>query len=133
MSGPKVELSGGAVLVLAGLLVGGFALFRASQAAGSIGTSLANGAAAVGQAINPFSDQNLAYRGVNAVGEAITGDANWTLGGATYDAWGPPARAEGGLAFLDQYRVNPPAVQAATGTTYQDPLVNNDGADFRYF
>jgi ABC-type uncharacterized transport system permease subunit len=40
---------------------------------------------AVGQAVNPVSDKNLAYQGVNAVGSAITGDKAWTLGGAIYD------------------------------------------------
>jgi hypothetical protein len=34
---------------------------------------------------NPASDQNIAYSGVNEAVQAITGDANTTLGGAIYD------------------------------------------------
>lgn len=36
--------------------------------------------------LNPASDQNLAYRSVNAIGETVSGEADWTLGGAIYDA-----------------------------------------------
>jgi hypothetical protein len=46
--------------------------------------------AAVGTAVNPLSDQNLAYRGVNATGEAITGDPNFTLGGWLFDVFHKP-------------------------------------------
>lgn len=35
---------------------------------------------------NPTSDKNLAYSGVNAIGAAVTGDENFTLGGAIYEA-----------------------------------------------
>jgi hypothetical protein len=40
---------------------------------------------AVGQAVNPTSDQNLAYKGVICVGEALTGDQNFRLGSWWYD------------------------------------------------
>lgn len=46
-------------------------------------------ATAAGNAVNPTSDQNLAYRGVNAVGSAISGDEHWTLGGWIYDVTHP--------------------------------------------
>lgn len=38
---------------------------------------------------NPASDQNFIYRGVNSIGAGLSGDQNWTLGGAAYDlnAW----------------------------------------------
>lgn len=49
-------------------------------------------AAAVGEAVNPVSDQNIFYRGVNAVGEAITGAKDFSLGTAIYDWLNPPAR-----------------------------------------
>lgn len=43
-------------------------------------------AAAVGSAINPVSDKNLAYQGVNAVVNAIAGDGeDATLGTRIYD------------------------------------------------
>lgn len=38
------------------------------------------------QRFNPTSDQNLAYSGVNAVGSALSGDADWSLGVAVYEA-----------------------------------------------
>jgi hypothetical protein len=37
-------------------------------------------ASAVGAAVNPVSDRNLAYRGVNAVGGAVSGEDSWSLG-----------------------------------------------------
>ena len=46
-------------------------------------------AAAVGQAINPGSDKNLAYRAVTAVGAAASQDEGWTLGGWLYDVTHP--------------------------------------------
>lgn len=36
-------------------------------------------------AFNPTSDNNLIYRGVNAVGGAISGSDNWSLGTKIYD------------------------------------------------
>lgn len=44
--------------------------------------------------LNPTSDKNLAYRGVNAVGEAITGDQNFSLGSWLYDVFNPPKPTE---------------------------------------
>lgn len=35
---------------------------------------------------NPTSDKNFAYSGVNAVGSALTGDKDWSLGVAIYEA-----------------------------------------------
>lgn len=48
----------------------------------------------VAKDLNPASDQNLAYRGVNKVGEAITGESNWTLGGWIYDITHSTSRAD---------------------------------------
>lgn len=36
-------------------------------------------------AINPVSDQNIFYGGTNAVGSALSGQEDWTLGGWAYD------------------------------------------------
>jgi hypothetical protein len=44
----------------------------------------------VGEAVNPLSDQNLAYKGTNAVGAALTGDPSWSLGSWLYDRFNPP-------------------------------------------
>jgi hypothetical protein len=38
---------------------------------------------------NPTSDKNLAYRGTNAVGAALTGDASFSLGSWLYDRFNP--------------------------------------------
>lgn len=43
--------------------------------------------AAVGTALNPASDRNLAYRGVNAVGSAVTGEPDFSLGSWLYDVF----------------------------------------------
>ncbi len=44
---------------------------------------------AAGQAVNPTSDKNLAYTGVNAVGAAVTGDKDFSLGSWLYDVTHP--------------------------------------------
>lgn len=41
--------------------------------------------AAIGQAVNITSDKNLAYQGANAVIQAITGEADTSLGSKIYD------------------------------------------------
>lgn len=66
------------VLGAAGLLLG-YLVYRAAK----------QGLEAAAQAINPVSDKNLAYRGVNAVGEAITGDKEFSLGSWLYDVFNP--------------------------------------------
>lgn len=53
------------------------------------GATVSDAAAAVGTAVNPVSDQNLAYKGVNAVGSAVTGDQSFSLGGWIYDLTHP--------------------------------------------
>jgi hypothetical protein len=42
-------------------------------------------AAAVGQAIDPTSDKNIAYKATNAVGGAVTGDPGFSLGVKLYE------------------------------------------------
>lgn len=46
-------------------------------------------AAAVGTAINPTSDKNLAYQGVNGLGAAITGNSKFDMGSSIYDWFHP--------------------------------------------
>lgn len=43
----------------------------------------------VATAVNPASPDNLAYRGVNAVGARLTGDGSFSLGGWLYDLINP--------------------------------------------
>jgi len=47
--------------------------------------NIADGAAAAAQSINPVNDENIFNQGVLAVGQKITGNQNWTLGGWIYD------------------------------------------------
>lgn len=77
----RIQLSAGAVLALAG--VGVLAILYVKR--GAIGASVASAAQAVGDAVNPTSDQNLAYRGANALGASLTGDPFFTVGGSLYD------------------------------------------------
>ena len=85
-------------------------------AASSIANGIANGVNYVAPKLNPASDQNIVYSGVNGVGSALTGDSNFTLGGWFYDLMnpstpatastpfvGPPTSTPGYLSGLDQY------------------------------
>jgi hypothetical protein len=101
----KLNLSGGGVLALAAVaaVAGlGFVLYRNR---GAIVSGVADAAGAVGQAVNPTSDRNLAYRGVNAVGGAVTGDASFSLGSWLWEKLNPAAVA----AERDLTGATPPA------------------------
>ena len=56
-------------------------------------SAVGDAAAAVGTAVNPVSDQNLAYKGANAVVQAVTGDQSTSLGSKIYD-WLHPNEAQ---------------------------------------
>lgn len=85
------------VLLLAAVGGAAFVAWRTYKAGAGVVSGIASGvtdaAQTVGTWINPVSDQNLAYRGVNAVGGALVGasgngvnaDGSWTLGGWLYD------------------------------------------------
>jgi|GEM_PF-2962983 len=68
----------GAVVVC----VAGIVLYRGYKAAGEA-------AKAVVDKINPASTNNFIYSGVNSLGEKITGDKHFTLGGWFYDITHP--------------------------------------------
>ena len=68
--------------VLAVAVVGYFVAKKIGGAAGAA-------AKAVGTAINPTSDQNLAYRAVTGIGAAVTGSDSWSLGSWLYDVTHP--------------------------------------------
>lgn len=51
-----------------------------------LGESVPDAAAAAADAVNPVNPENIFYRGVNAVGAALTGAPGWNLGGALWDA-----------------------------------------------
>ena len=78
----KIGLNGTAVLALAGVAVVAFVAYKAY----SNGPKVAK---AVGSAINPMDSNNLAYRAVNGLGGAFSGDSNWSLGGSIYDLLHP--------------------------------------------
>ena len=68
------------VLILAAAGVG-LALYLGRKAAAEA-VEVAESAV---EAITPTNPENIFYSGVSSVGEAITGDENWTLGSAIYD------------------------------------------------
>lgn len=72
------------------LIVGAIALYQfVKDEAGAA-------AKAVGGAIDPTADTNLAYRGTNAVGAVLTGDPSFSLGSWLYDRFNPPYNANEG-------------------------------------
>lgn len=74
-----------------------------------VGLVLYRGIGKVGQVLsedlNPASDKNLAYRGVNGIGSWLSGDSSWTLGGALFDAVHNPDGSvkEGGYDWAGSY------------------------------
>lgn len=77
MSKPQVNLNIDGIM-LVGLLVG-------VPLIGFIGYKLWGVRDAIINKVNPASDQNLVYQGVNGIGSAVTGDDSFTLGGWAYD------------------------------------------------
>ena len=67
-------------MVTAAAAVVGVGLYLAEK-------KIRDGASAVGDLINPVSDKNFIYRGVNGVGAALTGNQNFDLGVWTYDVF----------------------------------------------
>jgi len=115
--------------LLYGAIVGGvgYLAYRIAKAA-------PDAAKAVGQAVDPTSDQNLAYRAANAVTATITGDPNATLGTSIWDLFnsdknqqiadmlkgGTPAASYDESARLAR-RYPMPAVLAGPQTELTDP------------
>jgi hypothetical protein len=87
----KAELTLGGVVGLAA--VGVVVLVYLKREA--IAEAAGDAARAVGNAVNPASPENLAYRGVNGIGAAVTGDDSWNLGGAVWELFndGPDINA----------------------------------------
>lgn len=82
MNAPRLELSATAVLALAGLAVAGLVAWRVY----STGRQVAELAGdVIARDLNPASADNLVNRAVSNVGASLTGDPNWTLGGAIFD------------------------------------------------
>lgn len=89
MKAPALNLTGSGVLATAALaLVAGLGVMLWVRR-GDIARA-ASGAAA---AVNPADSRNLVNRGVSAVGEAVTGEQGWSLGGALAEVFSPSVRA----------------------------------------
>lgn len=67
------------VVIVAGVALAAYLLWKAK---GAIAETLST-------TLNPASDQNLAYTGVNAVGGALTGQKDFSLGSYFYDLVNP--------------------------------------------
>ncbi len=71
-----------AAYTAAGVLALGLVVYLAVRA---LAGKASEAAAAVGNAVNPASDQNLANRAVTATGRVLTGDQSFSLGSWLYD------------------------------------------------
>ena len=65
-----------AVLALGVVIGGGYFLLKSEATKAAV---------FVGESVDITSDQNLVYKSVNAIGESLTGDAHFSLGGWMYD------------------------------------------------
>jgi hypothetical protein len=79
-----VDFQGIAILVAVG--AGIYFLYKGGTA---VANFVSDTAGKVADAVNPTSDQNLAYKGVNAIGASMSGDAGFSLGSWTYDLLHP--------------------------------------------
>ncbi len=66
----------------AGIVAGVIVIAKGYQAAKQAATRVVNG-------VNPTRTDNFVYSGVNAVGEVLTGDKDFSLGGWIYDKLHP--------------------------------------------
>jgi len=75
-----LNTKGGAVAIgVVGVLLIGYII--KNQAAKAIPEA----AKTIGEAVNPISDENIFYTGVNAIGGYVSGEENWKLGHKIYD------------------------------------------------
>ncbi|WP_431257217.1 hypothetical protein ACQ86G_21530 [Roseateles chitinivorans] len=74
-----------------------------------VGVLVWKGAGKIGEVLstdlNPASDKNLAYRGVNGIGSWLSGDPDWSLGTAIYDGLhnADGSLKEGGYDYFGSY------------------------------
>lgn len=79
----KNVLNSKAAMVGVGVAVAALAIyFIAKKSAGAAGDAFGK----FGEAINPINRENVFYTSVNAVGGAVTGDQDFSLGSRIYDA-----------------------------------------------
>lgn len=75
-----LDTKAGAALVMGAVVIGAIYYFK---------KDITDGVNSAGQAINPVNNDNIFNQGVLAVGQKITGDSNWSLGGWIYDVTHP--------------------------------------------
>ncbi len=72
------------------------------SAARATGEAAGRTLAAVGEAVNPLSTNNLAYTGANAVVQSVTGQKDQTLGGWIYDLFNEDPMAKADRLYREQ-------------------------------
>lgn len=135
----KFETETIVVLVAIGAVTIG-AVYLAKKASDGLADgvkTVGDAAQVVGGWLNPTKDTNLAYRGVNSLGEAITGDKHFTLGGAIYDLLNKPPIEKTAVQNTkgDPIRAAIYGNLGYTGYATNDeytggPLMSSDGMDF---
>ena len=82
---PKIDIKvDWRLFAVGGVILGGY-LYLGKKALDKAGDTGKKVAIAVGEAVDITSDTNLAARATAAIGEAVTGEEGWTIGGAIYD------------------------------------------------
>lgn len=99
-----MKLSFGAVIGLAVVAGGGFMIWK-----------IYSDRKAIGNAINPLSDQNLAYKGANAVVQSLSGNSTASLGTWLYDITHPGENQGGATPTTDNIN-NHPAIPTTSGS-----------------
>lgn len=105
------------VALAAGLGVALVVAWYVTKGVKSVGAAIADGA------INPASSNNLAARGVNAVGAAATGNDGFSLGSWVYEALHP------GTVSAESDAVHAPVV--VRGRPVDAPPVSDNPATFQ--
>lgn len=88
------------IYYIAGGLVAVAAVYVASRKVGEGVTAAVDLVGDVLNEVNPLNPDNVIYTGVNQVGATVSGDKNFNLGGATYDALHDPESANNFLQML---------------------------------
>ena len=87
----SLSLTPGAVLVLLGVTVGGYLVYKAAGAASDLAGKAADAVGDAAWAITPWNNENAIYQGVNGW---LFDDENTTIGTALYDLFNPDPATE---------------------------------------
>ena len=102
--------------------------YRAAKAGGSVAESVV-------ASVNPVDSRNIVNRGVSAVGQVATGDADWTLGGQLAEWFSPQVRAANEM-LRNSPSYTPPnapypeprAIREGARDTYPEPRAVREAA-----